>query len=171
MSKLLTPKAIEILEKVQVRLLRQVNDPTQGRFNMDYWGVPMSRCYDHVTQYSRENPPACNTQACLAGEIVLAANAGYITKKGGIKLHPRTVMAMGSYWNVESIPQAASFLLFGSTSFSPEAARLFYLTRMRHNYGWSLATEKKYEAAETPAERAWVGIERISEFIRSDGQI
>ena len=138
---------VELLEKVKKRILKQPK-----RLNMQYWGTAVEGC-GFVLQI-----PPCKTQACIAGETVLAKRLVKIDKVNGGFLFPK-----GEF----RIADKAAALLNLSNE---QADRLFYTKSIRYNGGcWPAQFDKAYKEALTPLERAKVAAARIDHFIATNG--
>lgn len=98
-----------------------------------------------------EQPP-CGTACCIAGAIYILGN--------NIALH-------GQYISLGTIEHYAAekFNLKGGL-----ASRLFYDTYGTPSNRWPDLYVKAYQAAQTPLERACIGVARIEHFIATDGQ-
>src|SRR6267154_1437395 len=75
---------IKNLKLLVSRLEAQLDSPTAARFNMAHFGSAFTKNMIGVLQ---DFTPVCKTQACLAGETVLATGSGTIVAaSGGIVL-------------------------------------------------------------------------------------
>jgi hypothetical protein len=150
--------------KLLSHLIKQQKSINAARFNMHYFGVGIG---DRYTWPGMLQHPVCNTQACLAGEAVLASRRGFLKKHGGIEIYKK-------YRSGGDIVDVAQKLL-GLTR--EEHRKLFYFTDMLFRFtdmlfreeGWPLEFQEQYEAAKTPAERLEVAIRRLRHFIDTDG--
>ena len=94
------------------------------RFNMDMFGGAVTKI-DLPHDKSILGMPVCKTQACLAGETLLATGSAVIRARGGLKItkKPPDGVDGDDYW----FPGAAADEL-GLTP--DQASRLFYLKSM-----------------------------------------
>lgn len=145
------------------RLEAQLDSPEAARFNMRYFGNVFNLGMVNLLQAVKENPPACYTQACLAGETVLALKTGRLLESGGIAL-PN---GRGG-WAIEA--QAAEDL--GLTP--KQRKRLFFFVSMNSDddepLGWPAKFEEAYRAAKTPQGRLYVAIRRVEHFLATKGR-
>lgn len=103
--------------------------------------------------------PVCKTQACLAGETVLAFNAAKILPTGGIIL-------LDPHTGTEIVNVAQHAL--GLDSY--ETGRLFtFQSWGARSNGWPEDFETAYRQAKTPAKRLAVAIKRVKHFIKTNG--
>lgn len=144
---------VKLLRKVAARIKKHA-----ARFNLRVWADPVSR----------RNPidgmlkmPVCKTQACLAGETVLAAGAGFIPKRGGISLRKN--------YRHRSIPDLAGELL-GLTNIYQQNVLFKFKEWSMNQGGWPMEFQRLYEQAKTPKQRAEVAIARIEHFIKTKGK-
>lgn len=145
------------VEKLLEHLKEQQKTKAAARFNMKFFGVPVSYADEGVLE-----EPECHTQACLAGEGVLANGAGYIQKTGGIMLNDESRYG-------RDIERAAQDVL-GLSSY--ESDRLFFFKRWTDDEenGWPDGFEDAYEEATTPTARLQVAIDRVQHFLDTDGK-
>lgn len=138
----------ELLRKVEKRLLKQ-----PARFNMRYFGavaLGINSLRDMLTV------PVCKTQACIAGETLLAAGLDKIDKKNGgfvngVDIAERAQEALGLNYD--------------------QAERLFYFQEWSSGgRGWPSQFRNAYDEAKTPAARAKVAVDRIEHFIETEGR-
>lgn len=146
------------LKKLVKHLEKQQKSQRAARFNMRYWGDRFISKDDSVGCLKT---PVCKTQACLAGETVLAFNVAKILPTGGIFLTDYPFSGTGRISDV-----AAEKLGLGPV----ETARLFTFKSWgpRLN-GWPEEFETAYEQAKTPAKRLAVTIQRVKHFIKTNG--
>lgn len=172
--KLLNKKAHAILSKVEKRFFNQSHDPAVARFNIKEWGRSTNDCR---TSSDMVTVPDCKTQACVAGEIVLAANVARIMPQGGIRLK-KSFMDKHPYVG-NNIECAAQVVLFGvcsregSLSMDQKEAsrRLFLFSSWGFESGWPVDLEHAYNACTTGSQRAAVGLARIVRFRETDGKV
>ena len=143
------------VEKLIEHLKKQKETAEAARFNMRFFGVIV----DHPGADGMLEFPACHTQACLAGEAVLANGAGYIHKRGGIVLND-------DGHDIESAAIGVLGLSFG------ESERLFFFKQWTDDgtNGWPEDFENAYNEATTPAKRLQVAIDRVQYFLDTDGK-
>lgn len=140
-------------------LKRQLNTPEVARFNMQYWGSSIKNAFFKVEELLEI--PVCNTQACLAGETVLALGAATLDREnGGLDLVEE--------FKFRDIENAAADLL-GLTG--EEKKRLFWLKGWSRYtmYGWPDQFEQEYKEAKTPRARLEVAIRRLEFFLKTNG--
>jgi hypothetical protein len=142
---------IKNLNKLLAHLKRQKKSKYVNRFNMAHWG---ERWYSGMRSALRY--PVCRTQACLAGETILALKLGKIHPNGGIDLLDR----------YSSILFEASNELGLTTE---QRDRLFYLPNWNNGVGWPQKFVEQYNKAKTPAGRLAVAIRRVEHFIKTEG--
>lgn len=146
-----------LIERLEVLL----DSPEAPRFNMRYFGNQWGKEMVNLLPIVRENPPVCKTQACLAGEAVLATGSGQLHHNGGIIL----TSTGGSGWEIES--QAGKDL--GLTL--NQRRRLFFFANMNEEeIGWPKKFEEAYRAANTPQGRLYVAIRRVEHFLATKGR-
>lgn len=157
---------LKLLREVKKRLIAQSKNPKRCRFDMDAWGDAfLNRHHNDRAEPS----PVCNTSACIAGEVVLAARLGKVGEEGGIILNKRG-LAMGDdvVPDLSSIGKAARRALGLTMS---EAHRLFAPPDNHFQYGrWPNDLAAKYNEARSRTARAKIGAERIARFIRTKGE-
>jgi hypothetical protein len=145
--------------KLLVKRLEAILDSREAaQFNMNYFGNLYS---NNLKDILPDFPPVCNTQACLAGETVLATGSGRLLPGGGIAMNP------SSCWDIEI--QAIKDL--GLTK--EQALNLFYLrswTVSHGRYGWPEQFEQMYLTAKTPWGRLYAAILRVKHFIKTCGR-
>jgi len=143
--------------KLLRHLMKQQLSPSAARFNMRYWGNPRSEVTVEVLE-----EPICNTQACMAGETVLALGGGYLVKGiGGINLYREFRI------KELDIEDTAAKLLDLTEE---EQSRLFYFKSMGYERGWPKRYETSYKAATTASARLAVAIRRLEHFIVTNGK-
>lgn len=145
------------VEKLLEHLKEQQKTKAAARFNMKFFGVSSN---NSMIEEMLE-VPECNTQACLAGETILANNLGYIPKEGGILLNNGQAYGHDIEW-------AATVALDLSDA---EADRLFFFREWTDNErdGWPEQFEDAYRLAYTPANRLQVAIDRVQHFLDTEG--
>lgn len=140
---------------MNVKLLRKVSAQIVDyaeRFNMIWAGAQVLPDMRGLI-----GDPPCKTQACIAGETVLAAGVGWISKEGGIEMDG----------DADILPVAQSLLKLTSE----QKYRLFYLKKENPSAeGWPNSFEQAYLEAATPNERAAVAQQRIEHFIKTKGR-
>ncbi len=148
------------------RLEEQLDSPTAARFNMRHFG---SAFIPGMTGHLPETYPICKTQACLAGETVLATGRGQIAEQGGIVLNSE-IGNLGTY----KIAQVAQEDLGLNND---QARRLFFfkgwynwINRKNTTTGWPTKFEEMYNQAKTPQGRLYVAIQRVNHFIKTKGR-
>jgi hypothetical protein len=147
---------IKNMKKLLAHLVRQQKSQKAARFNMKYWGTPCLGKNDGMSDVLKT--PVCKTQACLAGETVLALNMGKIGQGGGIDLLPEFYGGIG---------QVAAQALELTPS---QRESLFAFKSWGHQqFGWPKEFETAYNAAKTPAKRLGVAIQRVKHFIKTNG--
>lgn len=148
---------IKNVRKLLSHLKKQQKTEQAARFNMRYFGAS---CTDGLNDILQQ--PVCNTQACLAGETVLALHAGYIKPNGGINIYKK------SPYRLYDIEDVAVKLLDLTDD---ERERLFFFRSMTGGAnGWPKRFEDKYRNATTPVERLAVAISRVEHFIKTKGR-
>lgn len=140
------------VKKVLAHLKRLKTTKRVARFNMYYWGEAFREGLAGVLQ-----KPICGTQACLAGETVLAHRLGNIKKGLGILIKD------GQERDIERL--ATSTLGLDNV----QKYRLFYLQKHGQIAGWPIEFETAYLAAKTPKKRLQIAIDRVQHFIVTDG--
>lgn len=144
--------------KLLRHLMKQRQSPSAARFNMRHWGGATREIPDNDIL----EQPICNTQACMAGETVLALNAGFLVKRiGGIRLYSQYRV------NDFGIQETAAKLLDLTED---EQYRLFYFKSMGYRHGWPKKYEDEYKNAKTPFDRLMAAIHRLSYFIATNGR-
>ena len=149
------------LKRLQLHLEQQLDSPEAARFNMSTFGQK----YNPGIMGTLQNfVPVCGTQACLAGEAVIALNLGEIYPEGGISLLSRpTARAYGGEIESAAIKELKLTL--------EESERLFYFKgwRTRKHRGWPKKFQTMYANAQTPQGRLYAAIRRLEHFIQTDG--
>jgi len=153
-------------QKLQVLLTRlenQLDSPEAARFNMRTFGSRYSASTDDAFPGF---PPVCRTQACLAGETVLALNKAKIHPKGGILLLSDPLKDSPSIGS--QIEQVAMDELELTTA---QKQRLFFFKNWTaHKRGWPDNFQHMYENAQTPQGRLYAAIRRVEHFIKTNGR-
>lgn len=157
MKTIFRTKNLKLLVK---RLEDLLDSPTAAQFNMHHFG---SEYKSSMAGVLVEFPPICGTQACLAGETVIATGTGKFQEGGGI------VLADGAGgWSI--LFQAQKDL--GLTK--AQSNKLFFFGRMLNergnNLGWPTQFEEAYDNAKTPQGRLYVAIRRVEHFIKTRGR-
>lgn len=147
------------VRKLINRLEGLLDSPQAAQFNMEYFGNKYYEGMRDVLQV-----PVCNTQACLAGEAVLATGHATINIHGGLDIPNLETTDIETGWYAEH----AAAKVLGLTG--REAADLFFFKPM-NNYrkfkdrGWPKKFEAAYAAAKTPQGRLYVAIKRVEFFL------
>jgi len=156
-------------QKLQVlltRLEKQLDSPQAARFNMRTFG---SRYTTNTDGALPGFTPVCGTQACLAGETVLALNKAEIHFNGGIILFSdplKELKESPSYGG--QIEQAAAEELELTTA---QKQRLFFFKNWTVlKRGWPDNFQHMYENAQTPQGRLYAAIRRVEHFIKTNGR-
>jgi len=147
-------KNLKLLVK---RLEDLLDSPTAAQFNMQYFGTAYRSTMQDVLV-----PPICGTQACLAGETVIATGTGRLLDEGGIQ-----IIGGGFGWDIARQAQEDLSLT------KHQANRLFFFNRMlqrEEGPGWPLQFQEAYENAKTPQGRLYVAIRRVEHFIKTRGE-
>jgi len=146
------------LQKLLKHLQKQQNSRRAARFNMKYWGDAHCASMSGVLK-----KPVCKTQACLAGETVLALGAAEISAHGGL------VLFSNPFGSIEK--EAAQLLELDDL----QRTKLFKFKTWTCSIfsssgnGWPVKFETAYEKAKTPSKRLGVAIQRLKHFIKTDG--
>jgi hypothetical protein len=148
-------KAVKLLV---TRLESLLDSPQAPQFNMHHFGAVYSK---DMLGSLPDIEPVCHTQACLAGETVLAHGTGVIDPEGGIEILPRGSLS----WSSSIETQAAKDL--GLTP--DERRKLFYFKEWNKisRQGWPVKFQAMYEAAKTPQGRLYAAIRRVEHFIKT----
>jgi hypothetical protein len=150
---------VVLLEKTKQRILR-----TPKRLNMKYWGTTTKFARrDGGKLFDQLEEPACHTQACVAGEILLAAKLVKIDRKnGGI------IGLDGTEGCCLDMRQMATDAIGVNYI---KARKLFQFKSWGAGFsdGWPTLFETMYHEAKTPQERAEVTAKRIDHFIATNG--
>lgn len=142
-----------------VRLETALDSPEAARFNMRHFGNVF---FKQITGALPEIAPVCKTQACLAGEAVLAVGTGRILESGGIALGEGDYPA-----HVEILDQATKDLGLSRD----QATRLFFFKGWKQpKLGWPDKFAEAYENAKTPQGRLYVAIRRVEHFLATKGR-
>jgi hypothetical protein len=140
-KKNLNRNTVRMLRKVQRFLMEEPR-----RFNMREGVVSSTAIKDQLEQ------PPCGTACCIAGAIYILGNS--------VALHGQHI----GFIVIEHYA-AAQFNLRGSL-----ASRLFFYNSGLPDERWPNFYANAYQAAQTPLERACIGVARIEHFIATDGQ-
>lgn len=147
------------LKKLVAHLTKQRNSRQAARFNMSFWGDPFIMGMQGALQ-----KPICGTQACLAGETVLAFKKATIDPKNGGLIFPSSPCSGG--YLAELLAQEILDLD------REQKNRLFKFKSWRsesEDCGWPANFETAYGEAETPKKRLDVAIARVKHFIATNG--
>jgi len=145
------------LREIQHRLIQQSLNPEICRFNMTYFGTRT----ENASASTILAKPICGTQACIAGEAVMAAGVAVI-EDGQLRLSGKY-----SHISMFNVALVAKKILNLTVE---QAERLFYFNWMGYRLGWPERFEKMYKEAKTASDRALVGVQRIEYFIQTDGK-
>lgn len=148
---------IKNVKKLLAHLVKQQKSRKAARFNMRYWGNQCTGKDNGLTEVLRT--PVCKTQACLAGETILALGAGKVRSDGGIDVFG----CSGSL----TIIQPTAVKLLNLTD--DERKRLFHFRSWGLVDGWPDKFENAYNKAKTPVKRLGVAIQRLRHFIKTNG--
>lgn len=149
---------------LKTRLEQLLDSPESAQFNMRVFG----EVYDPSgIDVLKDYPPVCNTQACLAGETVLALGVARISTFGGIILDGEDVRrSYGSHI------QSKATELLGLTDL--QRKKLFYFKAWTacdgNGNGWPEYFENAYTAAKTPQGRLYWAIRRVEHFLKTNGR-
>jgi hypothetical protein len=158
---------IKGLLALKARLETLLDTPEEAaRFNMKHFGTPFRPSLDGTL-----GPvPVCLTQACLAGETVLALGTGQLDDGGGISII-NPIEGVSNNWGVKY--RADKDL--GLTE--AQSYRLFFFKNMTgsslssRGYGWPTEYEQMYLRAKTPQGRLYAAILRVDKFIQTKGRV
>jgi hypothetical protein len=147
---------LQAMQVLLTRLEALLDSEQAAQFNMRYFGSTYS-------VYTKEAlaVPVCGTQACLAGEAVLAHGLAKVLPSGGLSFKNGHLAAPNEI-------EETAIKVLGLTVI--QKRKLFFFNYMDGTYGWPEKFEVMYKAAKTPPGRLYVAIRRVEHFIKTRGR-